>query len=591
MNSLQDQGRALYKRGDYAKAIECFDRAIGRAESVQLVDNRAACHEKLKDLPAALKDAKKAIGLGREDPTGYLRAGKVLTKMDKPAIALDIYSHGLRSVRHVGQGYELLKKVHKETLDIISPPKSVDPLTMLPRELAETILEHLSFRERVNASRVSKGWAAFIRSTPNLWTHLDLSHAHRKVPAKFISRAINVGRSRLRKASLNRLWDFDKTLVALVKQCQLEELVLLQCGLQGTNLVRSIHSAKHLKSFNFGRDTQIPDEDLAAILKAISDRVEAISVTVGDQYKCIPASALTQRSVVRFDSVCEKLTSLTCTWVSTRCATTLLATASILYPNIKFLAIHQRLNETVSRPGRQIPLAECKQLLQLDLEVDLFNEDRLTLPPSLVRLRLAPIGSGHRPEPFLSLASSITALPCLQELSIVGWGHAWVHTLCYVLLRRHENDPPNTRNQESATDDSLLDLPSNALAEPQSKLRRLAVDYGIHEQNGKSLCAFLDVERLRELEHLAWTSAALCDDDEVSDIVKKQPKLRTLDLTGSSVTGVGVKEAAKLQNLEELVLDDCRFLGEDAVEWARAQGLRVRHKMKKEISGAKKVRY
>lgn len=107
MNNFQDQGRALYKRGDYRKAIGFFDRATGRASSVQLLDNRAACYEKLGELSTALKDAKKAIQLQREDATGYLRAGKVLVKMDKESVALEIYTHGLKSIKHVGQGYEV----------------------------------------------------------------------------------------------------------------------------------------------------------------------------------------------------------------------------------------------------------------------------------------------------------------------------------------------------------------------------------------------------------------------------------------------------------------------------------------------------
>lgn len=107
MDYVQDQGRACYKRGEYDKAIEHFDRAIGHNPSVQLLDNRAACYEKLGQLHKALKDAKSAIHQQREDPTGYLRAGKVLMKMEKPTVALEIYNHGLRSIKHVGKGYEV----------------------------------------------------------------------------------------------------------------------------------------------------------------------------------------------------------------------------------------------------------------------------------------------------------------------------------------------------------------------------------------------------------------------------------------------------------------------------------------------------
>ena len=107
MNRLQEQGRVLYKRGEYQKAIEVFDRVIGNAASVQLLDNRAACYEKLGELSSALKDAKKAIQLHREDATGYLRAGKVLVKMEKENVALEILTHGLKCIKHIGQGYEV----------------------------------------------------------------------------------------------------------------------------------------------------------------------------------------------------------------------------------------------------------------------------------------------------------------------------------------------------------------------------------------------------------------------------------------------------------------------------------------------------
>jgi F-box/TPR repeat protein Pof3 len=107
MSHFQEQARSAYKRKEYGKALSLFDRAIGRAPSVQLYDNRAACHERLGDLESALKDAKKAIQLSKDDPTGFLRAGRVLSRMQKRETALEIYAYGLKNVKHVGQGYEV----------------------------------------------------------------------------------------------------------------------------------------------------------------------------------------------------------------------------------------------------------------------------------------------------------------------------------------------------------------------------------------------------------------------------------------------------------------------------------------------------
>lgn len=108
-SQYQEQARAAYKRKDYTKALELFDRAIGRSPSVQLYDNRAACHERLEDLQAALKDSKRTIQLAKEDPTGYVRAGKILVKMERKSVAMEIYELGLKNVKHVGQGFEVSK--------------------------------------------------------------------------------------------------------------------------------------------------------------------------------------------------------------------------------------------------------------------------------------------------------------------------------------------------------------------------------------------------------------------------------------------------------------------------------------------------
>jgi F-box/TPR repeat protein Pof3 len=101
----QEQARAAYKRKDYTKALELFNRAIGRSPTAQLHDNRAACHDRLGDLQAALKDSKRTIQLAKEDPTGYVRA------------------LGMKNVKHVGQGFEVIKcAIHSFCTLLISYP-------------------------------------------------------------------------------------------------------------------------------------------------------------------------------------------------------------------------------------------------------------------------------------------------------------------------------------------------------------------------------------------------------------------------------------------------------------------------------------
>ena len=144
-------------------------------------------------------------------------------------------------------------------MDKLSPPKSVDPLTVLPPELAEIVLEYLSFRQRVNACMVTKQWARFIQSIPNLWTHLNLTGARKKVSNKFVSKAINVAENKLTAATLNNLYDFDRALKALIRTCPLEELTLLKCGLQGQPLTDELSQAKCLKRLTLGNGNTAPN--------------------------------------------------------------------------------------------------------------------------------------------------------------------------------------------------------------------------------------------------------------------------------------------------------------------------------------------
>lgn len=139
-------------------------------------------------------------------------------------------------------------------------------MTVLPRELAEYVLDFLTFKQRMNACLVSMQWTKFIRSAPSLWRHLDLTGARRKVKNAFISRAINVGRQCLRSATLTSLYDPDKALIALARHTKLEELRLLDTGLQSQNLVDALRHAKHLTSLHTSAGTELRVQAMMQII-------------------------------------------------------------------------------------------------------------------------------------------------------------------------------------------------------------------------------------------------------------------------------------------------------------------------------------
>jgi F-box/TPR repeat protein Pof3 len=70
------------------------------------------------------------------------------------------------------------------------------------------------------------------------------------------------------------------------------------------------------------------------------------------------------------------------------------------------------------------------------------------------------------------------------------------------------------------------------------------------------------------------------------------PLLQSLDVSGTDVTGAGIKDAvSRLPGLKKLVVNDCRYLGLDAVHWARNQGVKVEYRSTDSMTGGKKLRY
>ncbi|KAF2212823.1 hypothetical protein CERZMDRAFT_40600 [Cercospora zeae-maydis SCOH1-5] len=466
---LQKQGRQAYKRGDHTKALEYFNRALGRQQTVQLYDNRAATYEKLNDFKNALRDAKSMIRIGDVDPTGYLRAGRILTKMEKPKAALDIYAYGLKHVKHVGQGYEQLRKLHDEILEKLAPNNSVDPLTVLPRELAISVLEYCTFRERIAISRVSKGWQRFVRSEPSLWSHLDLGSARSKVRTNFVSTAINTGRQKLVAATLNKLFDFDKVLAALLRHCPLEHLTLAQTGFQGVNFVEVLKNSKDklkLKELNVLNGTEMSQTTLREAATACQSSLEVLH--------CAHMRSLSFKN----------------------------AWAALHLPKLKSLSL------------------TADQIENINTHLERFLERS----PQLVSLTLINLDQ-HDHEANGSLINV---------------------------------DLQNTKLQ------SIYVQPKKPVVIPS---------------------------RLRALQSLSLRDAMGLTDEAIVAIVKELPRLRSLDLSGSLITGAGVGDLLRMEQLDEMKLHNCQKIGHrDAIDQARKRGVKVEYKMDDWSSG-KKVRY
>lgn len=266
------------------------------------------------------------------------------------------------------------------------------------------VLEYLSFRQRMNACLVSRGWCQYIRSIPDLWSHLDLSGARKKVRTAFVSTAINKGRSKLRKATLHNIYDFDKTLRSLVRTCPLEELSLLECGaIGGQDFVDAMKRATKLKSLAI--KTTLNVGGLETALQALTGTIESIHLT-------------TVRSLN--PPRCQRLTHFSATIENFSDTIQLLENVPAFYPNIQSLTLIYPDKADPSN-SRRFDLASCLHLRHLDLAVPLSPNNVLTLPSTLESLRLDPMLYGGSDEIiFKSILEGPRSLllPHLRDLDL-----------------------------------------------------------------------------------------------------------------------------------------------------------------------------
>lgn len=574
-STLQQQGREHYKRKDYKKALELFDRAYARGDpNVQLLDYRAACYDKLENLPAALKDAKATIKLNSEDPTGYLRAGKILVRSNKRSTALGIYALGLRSVRHIGQGYEALQKVHDVLKEEVAPSRNLDPFSVLPRELALAILEMLTFRERIMITRTSQQWKQFIRSEPTLWEHLDLGGSRRRpVQTRFISTAINVARDRLTAATIDKVYDLDKVLAALSRHCPLASLDLRTTSIFSRDMMHSVLSMKHLRRLTLEQQHGMSGDTLDQLLRGISGQLDHLKVIAHDPLN------LNYIEIEKMQLFSLTMPNLSRT--SALNATEYFGAAKRMH-TLEFKILDPYVGfGTVS-------FAECTSLRNLWLKYAIPGILTLDFPPTLRSLRLH--SSTLRPSSFFSQPGNLQyyfALPELEDLDLD------CHDLSLDALLPTLAPPPvilppptfNPAESSASIQPRVIRLKRLAL----TRLSFFAGDLPPAASLGRieAQLAALDLSDVRELSLEACFNL---DNYYLRALTGRMPRLERLSVRSAPISGYGVKEAIVGGSLKELVLVACPSIDRDVVELAKERKVRVTWMATAE-GGGRKVRY
>jgi F-box/TPR repeat protein Pof3 len=440
----------------------------------------------------------------------------------------------------------------------LSPPKRADPLAVLPRELAEQILGYLSFKQLMNTCLVSTGWTQFICRTPNLWRHLDLTHTKGKVKNAFVSRAIKIGRSKLRTATLSNLFDFDKALSALARTCPLEELNLRNTGLLAYEIVNILKPVKNLRTLRIHKGTSILWRALSDILLNSAETLDAL---VCEDLPITQSSSDLYFSERNFPNMRELDLSWSSGWRGSPSLVKSLANMS----NLQSLKLHQLSNKE-SIVHDRVDLSMLTNLSHLDLLLDIRHAGHIILSSSIKSLAIGTWQPRHAKffHPPAGIEPVKWSLPLLEELRICA--------------------------AQVPFSDFEFALRTSFLPDTQTPVCLHKLSMTASGVRGNLNKETLSHPRLRELKHLSLERCFDTDDDCLSLVAKDLPKLEFLNVSGTDVTGAGIKKVVS-NGLKKLVANNCRHVYPDAVQWARTQGVKVEHKMSDGMAGGKKLRH
>jgi F-box/TPR repeat protein Pof3 len=452
---------------------------------------------------------------------------------------------------------QLLQQLHDKITRKLSPAKSVDPLTVLPVELAEMVLEQIAFRHLVNCMRVSRGWHNYVAKLPRLWTHLDLSGARRPVSRKFVDKAVRYSENKLRRVTVYRLEHFD----------------ILR------NIARACKSLTELEFISLPHAMSSTLVDIVQTASKLEKIVVHPQITMDTMGRIINTKP-TLRHVAFYD---VKASNHTLEW---KCPTYDLESCRVhLDRNIPYNAsLMDSLRLTPKLEHLEMgnvlvdrPLPETLPLTTLVLRKAGFVMFPI-LPGTLKKLVL-DCDWPDQP-PHFQAAISRARLPALTHLQITG-----MHDLS-------DTDMHKLLDLWVAPEDDSIHLPiGNATPLESITIRTLLEEDASLFLSPDSL--FLGSPRILTpaLKHIDIATMP-CNDDEIEALLKHKTGLTSIDLSQTQVTGASIKMLVdRLPTLKLIRADNCtRISGRDAIEYAARKGVAVTCSMG-EGKGGKKVRY
>ncbi|MCJ1281109.1 hypothetical protein MMC26_000427 [Xylographa opegraphella] len=552
-NREQKRGQDCYRAKKYQEALRCFDAVIAGCEDPPLstLDNRAATYTKLEEFPKALADGRHMIQVAKAEVTGYLRTGQILQLMGKDKTALGIYEYGLKNVPRTNENLKLLEGMHEKLLrkcsamDPSLAPRIKDPLKSLPMELAQMVLQNLSFRTIVSLLRVSKLWKATLESIPALWRHLDLSQTRKNVRFSAIKACVIRSAGTLTHATLSHFDSVNSdALTYIALRCKRLEYLELRAGISNESLLKAASIASSLRTLILLSGHEVSLDTVTQLLARSKslEHAEFYIRTRGHAAKW--EGDLSKLRVLKLHAARDSQGSL-------RLELDDLFTKA---PHLHTLSLQTRTTTSPRIESDYSSLTSLRSLALTDVDIATFP----CLPPSL------------------------------QSLSLTNaWGIGSRSDLADAYMERNDFSALTSLTLSAVRFVRRVVL-ARLICSGKDKLQKLDLrDFDA----SPGITEFINEGHLAEVTDLRLSNADVSD--ELAALVASNcPKLKAFDVSyNMKLTGVGVKALVlKEGGIQKLNLDHCVGVGCDAVEYARGKGVAVQFTFPDVVKSGKRVR-
>jgi F-box/TPR repeat protein Pof3 len=462
---------------------------------------------------------------------------------------------------------------------MLSPAKSVNPLTVLPVELAEMVLEHLAFRHLVNCMRVSRGWRDYIAKLPRLWVHLDLSGARRPVPRKFVDKAVRRSEYRLTRVTIHRFEHVDilKNVAKACKDLTELEFISLPHAMSKT-LVDVVQSAPKLEKF-----VVHPQITIGTAIEILSSHKTLKHIG----FNAIKESQWTASWQGPYNGLetCNMHFENTTTRSSASLDLLLYQTPRLKTLNFSKATVSRDFLMKVMPATNPCPWLQLTTLVMRQVEFPHFP----ILPPTLQKLVIEYKGSyellhGEANWTHQDMDLLQSRLPALTHLALSDINMLSADRIEDMLDLYIDNENPGhvERLQDAAPLQSL-------------SIRGVVYDerhgQGLFKSNVHGLFTRSPRILTPALQYLDMATLPV-NDNEIELLLQYKTGITSIDISYTQITGASIKMLVDgLPGLRTIKADNCpQISGRDAIEYARRKGVIVSCSMG-EGKGSRKVRY